>query len=241
MDPNSKISPDDGSPIFEDITKYRRLIGSLLHLTYTRPDLSYSVSVLSQFSSAPRQSHWKAAIRVLRYLTSTLEHGLSFRGGIELVGYSDADWAGDIDSRRSTSGYCFMLGSSLISWKSKKQNSVATSSTEAEYRAYLDTCCELLWTMQLLYHIGVSQNSPIQIFNDSQSARALAHSSAFHGRTKHIEVHYHFVRELVQSQVINLVYCPSHENVADLFTKPLPRQSIDHLLDRLNVGPPFWS
>ena len=241
MDPNSKLSREDNSPIFEDITKYRRLIGSLLHLTYTRPDLSYSVSILSQFSSAPRQSHWQASIRVLRYLANTLDYGLSFRGGMELVGYSDVDWAGDIDSRRSTSGYCFMLGSGLISWKSKKQNSVSTSSTEAEYRAYLDTCCELLWLMQLFYHIGVLQDSPIAVFTDSQSARALAHSSAFHARTKHIEVHYHFVRELVNSQVINLAYCPTQENVADLFTKPLPRQAIDQLLGRLNVGPPFWS
>ena len=108
------------SSLKKDITKYRRLIGSLLHLTHTRPDLSYSVSILSQISSAPRQSHWQAAIRVLRYLANTFNYGLSFSGGMELVGYSDADWAGDIDSRRSTSGYCFMLGSGLIFWKSKK-------------------------------------------------------------------------------------------------------------------------
>ena len=95
--------------------------------------------------------------------------------------------------------------------------------------------------MQLFSHIGVFQDSPITVFTDSQSARALAHSSAYHGRTKHIEVHYHFVCELVKSQVINLAYCPTQENVADLFTKPLPRQAIDQLLDRLNVGPPFWS
>ena len=192
MDPNSKLSREDNSPIFEDITKYRRLIGSLLHLTYTRPDLSYSVSILSQFSSAPRQSHWQAAIRVLRYLANTLDYGLSFRGGIELVGYSDADWAGDIDSRRSTSGYCFMLGSGLISWKSKKQNSASTSLTKVEYRAYLDTC-DLLWLMHLFSHLGVLQDTPISVFTDNQNARALAHSSAFHGRTKHIEVQYHLV------------------------------------------------
>jgi histone deacetylase 1/2 len=120
MDPSSKLSCDDGSPIFENITKYKRIIGSLSHLTYNMPNLSYSLSLLSQFSSAPRQSHWKAAIRVLRYLATTLEHGLSFRGNIELVGYSDADWASDIDSRQSTSSYCFMLGSSLISWKRSK-------------------------------------------------------------------------------------------------------------------------
>ena len=236
VDPNSKLSREDNSPIFEDITKYRRLIGSLLHLTYTRPDLSYSVSILSQFSSAPRQSHWQASIRVLRYLANTLDYGLSFRGGMELVGYSDVDWAGDIDSRRSTSGYCFMLGSGLISWKSKKQNLVSTSSMEVEYRAYLDTCCELLWLMQLFYHIGVLQDSPIAVFTNIQSARTLAHSSAFHGRTKHIEVHYHFVRELVNSQVIILAYCPTQENVADLFTKPfkgkpLISSSVDSMLD----------
>ena len=108
--------------------------------------------------------------------------------------------------------------------------------TEAEYQAYLDTCYELLWVMQLLHQIDVLQESPIQVFTDSQSGRALAHSLAFHGRPKHIEVHYHFVRELVKSQVINLAYCPTQENVAELFTKPPSRQAIDQLLGRLNVG-----
>ena len=108
MDPNSKLSREDDSPIFEDITKYRRLIGSLLHLTYTRPDLSFTMSILSQFLSAPRQSHWQSAIRVLWYLANILDYDLSFSGGIELVGYSDVDWAGDIDSKRFTSGYCFI-------------------------------------------------------------------------------------------------------------------------------------
>ena len=120
-----------------------------------------------------------------------------------------------------------MLGSGLISWKSNKQNSVSTSSSEVEYRAYLDTCCEWQRSMQLFYHIGVLQDSPIAIFTDNQSAHALAHCSAFHGRTKHVEVHYHFVCELIKSQVINLSYCPSQEDVVDLFTKPLPRQAID--------------
>ena len=115
--------------------------------------------------------------------------------------------------------------------------SVSTSLTEAEYRAYLDTCCELLWLMQLFYHVGVLQDSPIAVYTVSQSARALAHSSTFHGRTKHIEVHYHFVRELAKSQVINLAYCPTQENVADYLLshfqgKPLISSSVDSMLDR---------
>ena len=113
--------------------------------------------------------------------------------------------------------------------------------TEAEYQAYLDTCYELLWVMQLLHQIDVLQESPIQVFTDSQSGRALAHSLAFHGRPKHIEVHYHFVRELVKLEVINLAYCPAQENLVDLFTKPFPRQVIDKIINQFNVGPLFWS
>ena len=144
------------------------------------------------------------------------------RGEIELVVFSNANWAGDIDSRRFISAYCFMLGLGLIYWKSKKQNSISTS-TEVEYQAYLDTCCESLC---IVLYISVLQDFCIEVFTNNRSTRTLAHRLAFHGRTKHIEVYYHFVRELVKSQVINLAYCPQ-ESVANLFTKPLSRQTID--------------
>ena len=237
MYPNSKLSLDDDSPEV-DSTLYRQLIGSLLYLANTRPDLSFSMSILSQFSTHPRRSHWQAAIRVLRYLRGTLDYGLHYAGGDVLVGYSDSDWAGCVDTRRSTTGYCFMFGSGLISWKCQKQPTTARSSTEAEYRSYMDTISEALWLRQLLDHLVASSSSPTVIYSDSQSAIALAHNPVIRGRTKHIDVHYHFVRDYIEE---GREYVPTRDNIADLPTKPLPRPTLDYLLQLAGVGSPIWS
>ena len=146
LEPNSKLTPMDGIPL-DDPTLYRQLVGSLVYLTVTRPDIAYAVHIVSQFLSTPRSPHYAAVLRILRYIKGTLFHGLHFsaHSSLELRAYSDADWAGDPTDRRSTTGYCFFLGDSLISWRSKKQTVVARSSTEAEYRGLADATQELLW------------------------------------------------------------------------------------------------
>jgi len=151
MDPNVKLLPNQGE-FYHDPGRYRRLVGKLNYLTMTRPDISFPVSVVSQFLNSPCESHWHAVVRILRYIKGSPGKGLVYsnRGHTNIIGYSDADWAGNVGDRRSTSGYCVFMGGNLISWKSKKQSVVSRSSTEAEYRAMAHTTCELLWLKQLL-------------------------------------------------------------------------------------------
>jgi hypothetical protein len=162
----------------------------------TRLDLAYAVHLVSQFMTAPQSVHYTAVLRILRYVKETLFHGLRFssHSSLDLHVYSDADCAGDPINRRSTTGYCFLLGDSLISWRSKKQSIVARSSTEVEYHALADTTSELLWFRWLLHDMGVSQTSSSPIFCDNRSAIQIAHNDVFHERTKHIEIDCHFVR-----------------------------------------------
>jgi hypothetical protein len=192
---NTRLTPYDGEPL-RDFTLYRHLVGSLVYLTVTRPDISYAVHQVSQFMAAPRSTHFSAVLRILRYLKGTLFHGLYFssQSPLQLHAYTDADWAGDPTDRRSTTGYCFLLGTSLISWRSKKQTVVARSSTEAEYRALADTTAELLWLRWLLQDMGVSLSSATPLYCDNRSAIQIAHNDVFHERTKHIEIDCHLVR-----------------------------------------------
>ena len=161
---------------------YRRLVGSLVYLTVTRPDISYAIHQVSQYLSAPRSTYYAAVLRILRYLKGTLFHGLFYSAQSPLVlrAFSDADWVGDPTDRRSTTSYCFFLGSSLISWRSKKQTHVARSSTEAKYRALADTTSKLLWLWWLLKDLGASTSSATPLYCDNQSAIHIAHNDVFH-------------------------------------------------------------
>ena len=160
MDPNVKLLPNQGEPL-ADSGRYRRLVGKLNYLTVTRPDISFAVSVVSQFLNSPCQEHMDAVIRILKYIKGAPGKGLIYkdRGHTQIVGYSDADWAGSPIDRRSTSGYCVLVGGNLISWKSKKQNVVARSSAEAEYRAMALVTCELIWLKQLLKELQFENES----------------------------------------------------------------------------------
>jgi hypothetical protein len=220
LEVNCKLTPLDGTPL-EDATLYRQLVGSLVYLTVTRPDIAYAVHKVSQFMAAPRSSHFSAVLRIIRYVKGTLFHGLRFSANSSLVlsGYSDADWAGDPTDRRSTTGYCFFLGSSLLSWRSKKQTVVARSSTESEYRALADATSELLWLRWLLNDMGVTQSSATMLHCDNRSAIQISHNDVFHERTKHIEIDCHLVRHHVTNGTIRLISIPSVDQAADIFTK----------------------
>lgn len=196
------------------------MVGSLVYLTVTRPDLTYAVHIVSQFMAAPYSDHYAAVLRILWYLKGTMFHGLNFssKSSLTLRAFSDADWDGDLTGRRSTTGYCFILGDSLISWRSKKQSLTARSSTEAEYRALVDTTQELLWLHWLLADMGAPQTLPTSLLCDNKSAIQIAHNDVFHERTKHIEIDCHFVRQHV-GKTIKLLSISSTDQPADIFTK----------------------
>ncbi|RVW25612.1 Retrovirus-related Pol polyprotein from transposon RE1 [Vitis vinifera] len=200
MDPNVKLVPRTGEPL-GDPGRYRRLVGKLNYLTITRPDISFPVSVVSQFLQSPCDSHWDVVIRILRYIKSTPGQGVLYenRGHTQVVGYTDADWAGSPTDRRSTSGYCVFIGGNLISWKSKKQDVVVRSSAEAEYRAMALATCELIWLRHLLRELRFGKDEQMKLICDNQAALHIASNPVFHERTKHIEVDCHFIREKIAS------------------------------------------
>ncbi|CAH9138265.1 unnamed protein product [Cuscuta epithymum] len=237
MEQNLKLRPDDDSPLV-DASSYRRLIGRLLYLTVTRPDIVFSVSQLSQFLSQPRQSHFDAAIRVLRYLKQTPGQGifLSADNDFSLKGYCDADWAGCSYTRRSsTGGRRNSLGNSPVSWRTKKQSVVSRSSAEAEYRAMAVTVSEILWLRWLLHDLTVPQTGPTSLFCDNQAARHIALNPVFHERTKHVEMDCYFVRERVASGEIQPCCISTTHQIADIFTKALGTDRFQFLKSKLGV------
>ncbi|KAG2758626.1 hypothetical protein Pcac1_g29253 [Phytophthora cactorum] len=205
---------------------YRNAVGCLMYLMVgTRPDLAAAVGVLSQFAADPCPTHWQALKRVFRYIQGTKTHGIEFQGSCEdgLQGYSDADWAGDIESRRSTSGYAFMMNGGCISWRSKKQRTVALSSTEAEYMALSEATQEAVWLKVFLCELGeMANDEAVKIYEDNQGSIALAKNPEFHKRTKHIDIRYHFVREKVEDGQVVLQYVSTTDMLADIMTKPIP-------------------
>ncbi|GAB2279700.1 hypothetical protein Dimus_039365 [Dionaea muscipula] len=207
MDVNQKLSADQGTSL-EDPSRYRRMIGKLIYLTITRPDICYAVHILSQFMSKPTDMHMNAANHLMRYLKNAPGQGIFFskHSKLELKAYCDADWASCPMSRKSLTGYCIMLGDSLIAWKAKRQDVVSRSSCEAEYRAMATTSCEISWLLRLLKDLGVSSLTPVQLYCDNQAALHLSKNPVFHERTKHIEVDCHFTRNKVIEGEINTVY-----------------------------------
>ncbi|KAJ7295863.1 hypothetical protein O6H91_Y158500 [Diphasiastrum complanatum] len=225
MEQDVKVPNEDDERSFMDITLFRQLIGSLMWITITRPDLSFSVCRLSQSMQKPLNIHWKKAKRILRYISGTLDFGILYRGDvINLHAFSDSDFARDKRDRKSTSAYSTFIGEGVVSWLSKKQETISLSSTEAEYKALTTTTKEVLWIKRLLVELKImdSEEAPI-IYNDNISAQHLASNPIFHARSKHIEICHHFVREMVQAKEIALEHVPSNECVADLLTKPLQK------------------
>lgn len=236
LDVNLKLNNEDGD-LLTDPSVYRRLMGKLLYLTITRPDLAYSINKLSQFESKPRTSHLQAVHSVLKYLKGTVGQGLFYNcsSSLKLNFFSDSDWATCQDTRRSVSGYCVLLGESLISWKFKKQQTVSRSSTEAEYRSMANATCEVIWLLSLLKDLNVSCDKPAVLFCDNQSAIHIASNPVFHERTKYIEVDCHVVREKLQSGIIKILHLSTHLQLADLFTKSLLPTRFRMLLSKMGI------
>ncbi|KAK2993178.1 hypothetical protein RJ640_030802 [Escallonia rubra] len=187
MEVNANLHMDEGEDI-KDPTKYRQLIGSLIYLTLTRPDIAQAVGMVSRFMQAPKKPHLEAARRILKYLQGTIDFGIMYRrGGYKINGFCDADYAGDKSTRRSTTGYCFNLGSGAISWCSKRQPTVSLSTTEAEYRAAAMAAQESTWLAMLFKELHQHVDCPITLHCDSESAIKLAENPVFHARTKHVE------------------------------------------------------
>ena len=230
----------DEDEAFDDIQLYQAAVGSLNYAAIaTRPDLSVAVGMLSKFMSNPSKDHWCGIKRVLRYIRGTLDLGLQFTYSDEfrLCGFSDADWAGCLDTRKSTSGHVFRLGNATIGWRSKKQSIVALSSTESEYVALCAAAQETVWLRNLLKGVGHKQTDATVIYEDNQGAIALAKNPKNHPRTKHIDVKYHYVRGTIEDDIISVRYCATNDMVADFMTKSLSKPLFEKFRDLMGIVP----
>ena len=222
----------------EDVTnidRYQRLVGRLIYLSHTRPDIAFAVSLVSQFMHAPGPEHFETVYRILRYLKGSPGKGLLFRknGHLQVEIYTDADWAGSVTDRRSTFGYCTFVGGNLVTWRSKKQTVVARSSAEAEYRAVALGICEVFWIKKILEELKASNSLPMKVYCDNKSAIAIAHNPVLHDRTKHVEVDKHFIKEKLDGGLVCMPYIPTNEQIADILTKGLPKKHFEKLVCKL--------
>ncbi|KAF5813031.1 putative RNA-directed DNA polymerase [Helianthus annuus] len=239
------------SQLLADPTKYRQIVGALQYASLSRPDITFAVNKVCQFMQTPTENHWSAVKRILRYLKGTSHFGLFIRHdsastlhaftdvnwNTTLRAFSDADWAGCPDDRRSTGGFAIYLGSNLISWNARKQRTVSRSSTESEYKALADTVAELTWLEALLHELGIISKITPTLWCDNLGATYLSANPVFHARTKHVECDYHFVREKVAQGKLQVKFISTHDQIADVFTKPLPSQRFLMLRSKLQVVP----
>jgi hypothetical protein len=221
LEPN----PDQASP--EDISQFQQEIGSIMYLmTKTRPDIAYHTSLLARFMANPSLEHWKWLSRLWLYISYTRDLGLNYQSELadKLIGYCDSDWGGDIGTRRSTTGYLYLYRGAAIAWNSRLQRTVALSSCEAEYMALKEAIKEQLFVKAIIYEIPWLNETVLnhsRLLTDSNSAIELAKNPLYHHRTKHIDIQYHFVREMVKDKVIDLTFIPTDQQLADGLTKPL--------------------
>ncbi|KAK8926585.1 hypothetical protein KSP39_PZI019006 [Platanthera zijinensis] len=236
MDQGLKLRRDEGR-VLPDPLVFRALIGSLIYLTITRPDIAYAVGRVSRFMAEPRKSHLVAAKNILKYVKATSDMGLLYRrdASFSLLGYTDADYGGDSDDRRSTSGYVFTCGSAGISWCSKKQDSVSVSTTEAEYKASALAAREAIWLRRLVDDVHEEVQGPTLLRGDNESALKLVNNPVCHARTKHIEIDHHFIREKVLEGSLVVGHVRSEDNLADIFTKSLSKGPFQRLRGLLGL------
>ncbi|GJV53728.1 retrovirus-related pol polyprotein from transposon TNT 1-94 [Tanacetum coccineum] len=223
-----------GEPV--DQSDYHSKIGSLMYLTSSRPDLVQAVCYCARYQARPTQKHLKEVKRIFKYLKGTIHMGLWYPkdSGFELTAFSDADHAGCLDTRKSTSGGIQFLGDKLVSWMSKKQNCTAMSSAEAEYVALSASCAQVMWMRTQLQDYGFNYNK-IPLYCDSQSAIAISCNPVQHSRTKHIHTRYHFIKEQVENGIIELYFVRTEYQLADMFTKALLEDRFKYLVRRIGM------
>ncbi|KAM3412689.1 hypothetical protein ACQJBY_004055 [Aegilops geniculata] len=237
VDTKAKLSATDGTPA-PNAGFYRSIVGALQYLTLTRPELQYAVQQVCLHMHAPRDVHWTAVKRILHYIRGAMDLGLTLRASTatDLVAYSDADWAGCPDTRRSNSGYCIFLGPSPVSWSSKRQPTVLRSSAEAEYRAVANVVAECSWLRQLLHELSCPVDKATIVYCDNVSAVYLSANPVHHRRTKHIELDIHFVRDQVALGHVRVLHVPTSQQFADIMTKGLPTTSFEEFRSSLCVS-----
>ena len=216
---------------------FRSIVGGLNYLSNTRPDITHSISVVSRFMHNPSLHHLGAAKRILRYVAGTLDYGVWYNNvdNFRLYGFTDSDYAGSLDDRKSTSGQVFFLGSGAVSWSSKKQDTVALSSSETEYMAATSSACQATWLRKILADFGQAKIGATDIYCDKKSAIAMSRNPSFHSRTKHIDIRYHFIRALIMKGEIQLKYTGTNQQVADIMTKSLPTGKHEYFILRRGV------
>ena len=239
MNQKDKFSKEDETARVNE-EKYRSLIGCLLYLTATRPDILYATNLLSRFMHCLSELHMRAAKRILRYIKGTCSFGVKFMQckTLKLHGFSDSDWGGFIDDMKSTSGFCFNLGSAIFSWSSKKQSIVAQSTADAEFIAATTAVNQALWLQKLLRDLHMEEEEATEISVDNQAAIAISNNPVFHGKTKHFNIKLYFIREVQKNGDVKLLYCRTEDQMADLFTKALPANRFEFLTRLIGVCSP---
>lgn len=235
-DPHSKLEKSEHPP--EKNIPYREAVGSLMHLAIvSRPDIMFAVSLVSRFLNCYNETHWTAVKKILKYLKDTINYGLCYRSAksSELVGYSDADYANDITTRRSTTGYIFIKCGAAVTWCSQRQHTVALSTTEAEFMAACAATKEAIWIKQLLCDLGEFKQQVVMINIDNQSAISVIKNINFHKRCKHIDTKYHFIKEKYYAKVIDLKYVSTCNQLADFLTKALPRDKFHYMREQIGM------
>ena len=237
VDVNVKLKKGEGGkPVNQ--TSYQRLIGKLIYLNHTRPEIAFAVNTLSQFMSAPYEDHLKAAYRVLAYLKGTIGQGLMYSrsGGSENKIYTDADWASSVIDRRSVSAYCVYLGGSLVSWRSKKQKDIALSSAKAELGALVKGIQEAMWIRGVLGELKLFSQNEIKVYCDNLSEIAMAKNPIQHEKTKYSAIKHGWIMERIEKKIIQLVFVPLEDQAADILTKGLPGPRFKKLTDKLGMA-----
>lgn len=240
LEPYEVFSQENTETEFNTKVPYRELVGALVYLSNaTRPDIAFAANILSQFNENPSNYHWKAAKHVLRYLKYTINYGISYSiTGKQLELYADADWAGDESTRRSRSAYVSLLAGGPISWETKKQKSVALSTMEAEYVALSEATKEAMYLKRLLTHMGFGDfvSGKTTIYCDNQSAIHMSKNNMYHRRSKHIDIRYHYSREMRERGEIDVQHTSTNEMKADILTKSLPKIKLRMCVDLLNLN-----